>query len=56
MHEQIEQRAYQMWEADGCPHGQDQAYWFKAMAEITASAAKKIKSPTKRAPRVKKAA
>lgn len=56
MQDQIEQRAYKLWEADGCPQGQDQAYWFKAVAEIAGDAAKTIKTPAKRAPRVKKAA
>jgi len=55
MHEDIQRRAYQMWEADGRPEGQDQAYWFKAVSEITAEAAKTIKSPRKRAPRATKA-
>ena len=56
MDEQIKRRAYQMWEADGCPHGQDQTYWFKAVAELTAAATATIKPARKRAPRVKKAA
>ncbi|RYG57588.1 MAG: DUF2934 domain-containing protein [Alphaproteobacteria bacterium] len=56
MHDQIQQRAYKLWEADGRPEGQDQTYWFKAVAEIAADAAKTIKTPAKRAPRVKKAA
>ena len=48
-----------MWEADGRPEGQDQAYWFKAVSEITSEAAKTIKPPRKRAarsPKVSKAA
>jgi Protein of unknown function (DUF2934). len=56
MQEDIQRRAYALWEADGRPHGQDQAYWFKAVAEIAAEAAKTIKPPRKRAPRVRKAA
>lgn len=56
MHDEIERRAYAMWEADGRPEGQDQAYWFKAMSEIATEAVKTIKPPRKRAPRVKKAA
>ena len=56
MQNEIEQRAYQLWDADGRPEGQDQAYWFKAVAALAAEAAKTIKSPAKRAPRVKKAA
>lgn len=56
MEDQIKRRAYELWEADGRPEGQDQAYWFKAMAEVAAAAAASIKPPRKRAPRVKKAA
>jgi hypothetical protein len=56
MHEDIQRRAYALWEADGRPEGQDQAYWFKAVSEIAAEAVKTIKPPRKRAPRVKKAA
>ena len=56
MHEQIQSRAYALWEADGRPEGQDQSYWFKALSEIAAEAVKTIKPPRKRTPRVKKAA
>jgi hypothetical protein len=56
MEEQVRRRAYEMWEADGCPEGRDQQYWFKAMAELAAGAAATIKPARKRAPRVKKAA
>lgn len=59
MEDQIKRRAYELWEADGRPDGQDQDYWFKAMAEIAASAlaatALAVK-PRKRTPRTKKAA
>ena len=56
MQEQIQNRAYALWEADGRPEGQDQAYWFKAMSELAAEAAKTIKPPRKRASRAKKIA
>ncbi|WP_236898206.1 DUF2934 domain-containing protein [Devosia sp. SL43] len=58
MEDQIRQRAYQLWEADGCPEGQDQAYWFKAMAEIASAAIATIKPPRKRTvkPKAAKAA
>jgi len=57
MQDDIQRRAYHLWEADGRPEGQDQSYWFKAVAEITADAAKTIKPARKRAaPRAKKAA
>lgn len=56
MQEDIQRRAYTLWEADGRPAGQDQSYWFKAVAELAGEAAKTIKPARKRAPRVKKAA
>ncbi len=56
MHEEIQTRAYALWEADGCPDGQDQAYWFKAAAELASEALKTGKPVRKRSPRVKKAA
>jgi len=56
MQDQIQRRAYEMWEEDGRPEGQDQAYWFKAVAEFAGEAAKTIKPARKRTPRIKKAA
>lgn len=56
MHEDVQKRAYALWDADGRPEGQDQAYWFKAVGEIAAEAAKTIKPARKRSTRVKKAA
>ncbi|UYO00452.1 MAG: DUF2934 domain-containing protein [Devosia sp.] len=56
MHEQIQQRAYALWEAEGRPDGMDQSFWFRAVSEIAAEAAALIKPVRKRAPRVKKAA
>ena len=56
MDDQVRRRAYELWEADGRPHGQDQQYWFKALADLAAAAAATIKPPSKRAPRAKKAA
>lgn len=56
MDEQVRRRAYEMWEADGSPTGQDQQYWFKALAEIASAAAATIKPARKRATKVKKAA
>jgi len=56
MHEEIQRRAYTLWEKDGQPHGQDQSYWFKAANEIAAEAARAIKPARKRSPRVRKAA
>ena len=56
MEDQVRRRAYELWEADGRPQGQDQQYWFKALAEFAATAAGTIKPPVKRASRAKKAA
>ncbi|WP_108397479.1 DUF2934 domain-containing protein [Devosia submarina] len=56
MEDQIKRRAYELWEADGCPAGQDQNYWFKALGELASAAAKTIKPARKRTTRVKKAA
>lgn len=57
MQDEIQRRAYHLWEADGRPEGLDQNYWFKAVAEIAADAAKTIKPARKRAtPRAKKVA
>ena len=30
----IQQRAYQIWEAEGRPHGRDQEHWYRAMSEM----------------------
>ena len=30
----IRERAYHLWEADGCPHGRDRDYWERAEALI----------------------
>lgn len=56
MEDQVRRRAYQLWEDDGHPQGQDQQYWFKALAELASAAAASIKPPRKRAARVSKAA
>lgn len=34
-------RAYQIWEAEGKPHGKDFDHWLKAEAELAAARAKK---------------
>lgn len=34
----IEQRAYEIWESEGGPHGRDVDHWLRAKAEITGSA------------------
>ena len=30
----VQLRAYQLWEAEGRPHGRDQAHWFQAEREL----------------------
>jgi hypothetical protein len=55
MHEDIQTRAYHLWEADGRPDGADKAYWFKAVAETSAAAESAPKPARKRATRSKKA-
>lgn len=32
----IAQRAYEIWQESGCPHGKDQEHWFRAEREIRA--------------------
>lgn len=32
--ERIRERAYLLWEAEGCEHGRDMAYWSRAESEI----------------------
>lgn len=32
--QEIQRRAYEIWEAEGCPHGRDSDHWNKAEAEI----------------------
>ena len=56
MSDDINRRAYALWEQDGLHEGQDKAYWFWAIAELTSEAAKTIKPVRKRAVRTKKAA
>lgn len=34
--ERIRERAYQLWEAEGCAHGRDMEYWFRAEADVSA--------------------
>lgn len=34
--ETVQLRAYQIWEAEGRPHGRDQAHWFQAERELDA--------------------
>ncbi|MBF0560900.1 MAG: DUF2934 domain-containing protein [Alphaproteobacteria bacterium] len=36
--ERIRERAYQLWEAEGCAHGRDMEYWFRAEADVSSEA------------------
>ncbi len=36
-HEKIAERAYQIWQANGRPDGQDQEHWFQAERELRAA-------------------
>jgi hypothetical protein len=35
LQERIKQRAYELWEADGRPHGKDAEHWARAERELT---------------------
>ncbi len=32
----IAKRAYEIWEAEGCPHGREQEHWLRAEQEFSA--------------------
>lgn len=32
--DQIRERAYELWQADGCPEGRDVEYWLRAEADL----------------------
>jgi hypothetical protein len=34
LEERIRQRAYQLWQEEGCPEGQDEAHWERARAAV----------------------
>ena len=44
---QILQRAYEIWESEGRPHGRDRAHWFMAEAEIANSGPQVAPEPSK---------
>jgi hypothetical protein len=43
--EKIRQRAYEIWEQEGRPHGEDLKHWLKAFEEIGTRAEKKARKP-----------
>lgn len=49
----VARKAYEIWEAEGRPHGKDQDHWHRASAEVAAEAAPK---PASRKTAVKPAA
>jgi len=56
----IEQRAYEIWEREGRPHGKALEHWHQAVAEIAREQGKGAKAKTtkagKKEPKAKKAA
>ena len=61
--DEIRDTAYHMWIEDGAPHGDDQAYWFKAEQALIGAAPKKAsakkataKKATAKTPAAKKTA
>jgi hypothetical protein len=52
--EKIRRRAYEIWEQEGRPHGEDMKHWLKAFEEIGTGAEKKARKP--RSPKGKSAA
>lgn len=49
MHLRIEQRAYQIWEDEGCPAGCELDHWLRAESEIAAVEAAADLEPADRA-------
>jgi hypothetical protein len=37
IHEQIAERAYALWQAEGQPNGRHEEHWYRAAREITAA-------------------
>ena len=52
--EKVLKKAYEIWEAEGRPHGRDMEHWLKAELMIGGTPAKK--APAKKAPAKKPAA
>jgi hypothetical protein len=43
--DRIRQRAYELWEQDGCPEGRDMEYWFRAEADLAGTGGSDLGSP-----------
>jgi len=41
---EIENRAFAIWEQEGCPHGKDQEHWTRAVAELEREASQRSKA------------
>ncbi|GAB3442268.1 DUF2934 domain-containing protein [Insolitispirillum peregrinum] len=54
-HHQVSERAYHLWQAEGCQPGDDLRYWLRAEAELRAEHSP-AKAPVKTASPRKKAA
>ncbi len=54
--ERIKQRAYEIWESEGRPHGKDEEHWHLAAAEIRGETAVGGEAPTPRPARTRKTA
>lgn len=48
--QQIRELAYTLWETDGCPHGRDAEYWYRASRIVAADPAVADATPAAPAP------
>lgn len=55
VHLRIEERAYQIWEEEGCPTGCELDHWLRAESEIALAVTQPEQEPTKGAGSKKKA-
>lgn len=44
--ERIRERAYELWEQDGRPEGQDLDYWYRAEAELRGQGSSGLEAPS----------
>lgn len=43
--EKIRRRAYEIWQQEGCPHGEDLKHWLQAFEELGAEVEKELQKP-----------
>jgi hypothetical protein len=43
--DKIRQRAFEIWEAEGCPDGRDVEHWKRAEAEVAAAEEAQVEAP-----------